>query len=77
MKLTSKGQVTIPRKLRDQYGLNPDTEVTFEATRDGVLLKPARADRRKRIERGLRRARGSATAMQSTEDIMRLTRGED
>lgn len=77
MKLTSKGQVTIPRKFRDRYGLDPDTEVTFEPTPDGVLIKPSSADRRKRIEKWLGRARGSATAMQSTEAVMRLTRGED
>lgn len=77
MKLTSKGQVTIPQALRDQFGLNPDTEVTFEAAREGVLIKPASAVRRRRLLAWLRRARGSATAKRSTAEIMRLTRGED
>lgn len=77
MKLTSKGQVTIPLKLRSQYGLDPKTEVIFEATSDGVLIKPARSARRQQIEKWLSRAGGSATAIRSTETIMRLTRSED
>ena len=77
MKLTSKGQVTIPQALRDQFGLHPDTEVTFEAGREGVLIKAAAATRRRRLQAWLRRARGSATAKRSTAEIMRLTRGED
>jgi AbrB family looped-hinge helix DNA binding protein len=77
MKLTSKGQVTIPQALREQFGLHPDTEVIFEAVPDGVLIRPATAARRRRLESSLRRARGSATAKRSTAEIMRLTRGED
>jgi len=77
VKLTSKGQVTIPRALREQFGLHPLTEVTFEAAGEGVLIKPAAAARRARLEAWLRRARGSATAGRSTREIMRLTRGED
>lgn len=77
MKLTSKGQVTIPRALREQFGLHPQTEVVFEAAREGVLIKPAAADRRRQLQAWLRRARGSSTTRQSTREIMRLTRGED
>ncbi|HEX9781498.1 MAG TPA: AbrB/MazE/SpoVT family DNA-binding domain-containing protein [Opitutaceae bacterium] len=77
MKLTSKGQVTIPQALREQFGLHPDTEVTFEATPDGVLIKRAAAARRRQLEAGLRRARGSSTTRRSTQEIMNLTRGDD
>jgi antitoxin PrlF len=77
MKLTSKGQVTIPRALREQFGLRPATEVTFEAAEEGVLIKPAAASRRRQLQAWLRRARGSATTNLSTAEIMRLTRGED
>ena len=77
MKLTSKGQVTIPRALREQFGLNPNTEVTFEAAAEGVLIKAAVASRRKRFATWLRKARGSATGGMTTDEIMRLTRGED
>lgn len=76
MKLTSKGQVTIPQTLREQFGLHPLTEVAFEAAKGGVLIKPAPAARRQRMQAWLRRARGRATVRISTDEIMRLTRGE-
>lgn len=74
MQLTVKGQVTIPQKLRQQYGLLPHTEVTFEATAQGVLIKPAAQTRRNRLAAWARKARGSATAGMGTAGIMRLTR---
>jgi antitoxin PrlF len=77
VKLTTKGQVTIPKRLRDRFGLYPDTEVTFEATHQGVLIKPAVEARRRRLTAWLRRARGSATTGRSTAQIMRWTRGEE
>ncbi|MGD1030167.1 MAG: AbrB/MazE/SpoVT family DNA-binding domain-containing protein [Opitutaceae bacterium] len=75
MKLTSKGQVTIPQPLRKKFGLLPATEVAFEESEGGVLIKPAAASRRREAERWLRRARGSATAKLTSDAIMRLTRG--
>src|SRR4051812_45952172 len=43
MRITSKGQVTIPIEIREQLGLLPGTEVTFEVDGDGVRL--IRSDR--------------------------------
>lgn len=40
MRITSKGQVTIPQRIREQAGLLPDTEVGFEIVRGRVILKP-------------------------------------
>lgn len=76
MKLTSKGQVTIPQALREKFGLWPETEVVFEEGDGGVLIKPAAATRRRDAEAWLKRARGSATAKLTTDEIMSLTRGE-
>ena len=76
MKLTSKGQVTIPQALREKFGLLPETEVTFEEADGGVLIKPAAATRRREAEAWLKRARGSATAKLTTDEIISLTRGE-
>jgi AbrB family looped-hinge helix DNA binding protein len=76
MKMTSKGQVTIPQKLRDRFGLTPDTEVAFEATERGVLLRPARS-REEELDRRLSRATGSATVPLSTDEVMRLTRSDE
>lgn len=38
--LTSKGQLLIPKRLRDKYGIAPGIKVVFEETPDGVLVKP-------------------------------------
>jgi AbrB family looped-hinge helix DNA binding protein len=77
MKLTSKGQVTIPQALRKKFGLLPKTEVAFEEAEGGVLIKPAAASRRRQAQSWLKRARGSATAKLTTDEIMVLTRGEE
>jgi bifunctional DNA-binding transcriptional regulator/antitoxin component of YhaV-PrlF toxin-antitoxin module len=69
--------VTIPRALREQFGLRPATEVTFEAAAGGILIKAAAAARRRQLQSWLRRARGTSTTGKSTADIMRLTRSED
>ena len=45
MRITSKGQVTIPMAIRERLGLLPDTEVEFEIDRDAVRMKKASAPR--------------------------------
>ena len=76
MKITTKGQVTIPQRLREQFGLTPDTEVAFEATERGVLIRAAHS-REEELDRRLARATGSATVPIGTDEIMRMTRGDD
>lgn len=76
MRVTSKGQVTIPAALREQFGLLPDTEVDFVVDDGAVRIVPAAPTRPDRATRLLDRLRGSATTTRSTEEIMRLTRGE-
>jgi antitoxin PrlF len=75
--VTSKGQVTIPKPVRDRLNLKPGTAVDFELTDDGrvVLLKAGRKSkpRRSRFER----IRGTATVPITTEELMALTRGDD
>lgn len=79
MRITEKGQVTIPERIRREAGLLPGTEVEFFHDEHGVRLVPAvgaRATRRERdIEHALAQLRGSATIRMSTEEIMALTRG--
>lgn len=76
MRVTSKGQVTIPQKLRDQFGLQPETEVVFEVTDAGVLIKPA-LGRVAELRARLLRATGSATIPTTTDEITRLTRDDE
>ena len=75
MKITTKGQVTIPQGLREQYGFLPHTEVEFKPTRDGLkLVKSERPGTRgpRLVERMAGRGDGKLT----TDQIMELTRGE-
>jgi len=75
MRITSKGQVTIPISLRERFGLLPDTEVEFIEDRRGVRLIPARQKPgRGRGPEAIRRLRGSATVRMSTDAILSLTR---
>lgn len=39
MKVTEKGQVTIPKKLRDRYGLHPDVEIDLVPDTDGIRIR--------------------------------------
>ncbi|MFH0784555.1 MAG: AbrB/MazE/SpoVT family DNA-binding domain-containing protein [Pseudomonadota bacterium] len=75
MKITSKGQVTIPVDVREQMGFFPNSEVEFVVQGNVVILQKATAskDRGKKI---IERMRGRATVRMSTDDIMALTRGQ-
>jgi AbrB family looped-hinge helix DNA binding protein len=78
MRLTSKGQVTIPLALRERLGLFPGTEVLFDIVDETVRIRKARQQSRgaslvERMREVGRRAAGSAL---TTDEIMALTRGE-
>ena len=78
MRITSKGQVTIPVEIREKAGLLPGTEVDFELAGDSVRIVRAKAPKGEtRGQEIVRRLRGSATVKMSTDEIMALTRGED
>jgi AbrB family looped-hinge helix DNA binding protein len=71
MRITSKGQVTIPVEIREKAGLLPGTEVDFELKGDEVRIVKAAAPRREtRGQEIVRRLRGSATVKMSTDEIM-------
>jgi AbrB family looped-hinge helix DNA binding protein len=73
MRLTSKGQVTIPQEIRDRLGLLPHTEVEFEIDGDAVRIRPARRST-SRGDALIARMRGTAVGRLSTDQIMALTR---
>ena len=77
MRITSKGQVTIPQRIREQAGLLPDTEVAFEIVRGRVILKPL-GKRASSGQRAMAPLRASLKHLKrSTDELMALTRGED
>jgi len=76
MRITSKGQVTIPMNIREKLGLLPNTDVVFEIDRDAVRMKKASAP--KGPDRGralIEHMRGKGTRRITTDQIMKLTRG--
>lgn len=44
MRISSKGQLTIPRSLRQKYGLAPNTEVEFEEADGCIIVRPKTSD---------------------------------
>ncbi len=73
MRITSKGQVTIPLAIRKKAGLHPNTDVTFTMSRGVVILKKA-TGLRHRGQRLVEMMRGKATGGLTTDQIMALTR---
>jgi AbrB family looped-hinge helix DNA binding protein len=74
MRITSRGQVTIPREIRDALGTVPSSEVEFIREGGRVWLrkrKPGAARGRSLVAR----MRGRAGTRMSTDEIMALTRG--
>ncbi|MCY4662663.1 MAG: AbrB/MazE/SpoVT family DNA-binding domain-containing protein [Acidobacteria bacterium] len=76
MKITTKGQVTIPQRLRVKFGLLPHTDVVFEEADGHVVLRPV-PSKRALVARRLREARGIASPGMSTDEVMQLTRGDE
>jgi AbrB family looped-hinge helix DNA binding protein len=77
MRITSKGQVTIPVEIREQAGLLPHTEVEFEF--DGKAVRIVCVAARKKDDRGARlvaHLRGRGDVAMSTDAIMAPTRAE-
>jgi len=81
MRITSKGQVTIPAHIREQAGLLPNTDVEFRYDGRGKVLV-FRAPKRKKTgkmargERIVAHLKGRATVKMTTDEIMALTRGD-
>ena len=77
MRLTTKGQVTIPLEIRQKLGLQPWTEVEFELDGNSVRIrkKVDGSSRGARLLAALRRAPRPKPGM-TTDQLMALTRGE-
>ena len=69
MRVTSKGQVTIPQAIREKLGLTPFSEVDFVVEENRVVLVKKEGD-----DTPFKRLRGVATVKMSTDEIMALTR---
>lgn len=77
MRVTSKGQVTIPAEIRERAGLLPETEVEFRFDGEVVSIVKAKASRKPtRGARLVAHLKGKGDVSMSTDEIMALTRGD-
>lgn len=72
MRVTTKGQVTIPQHVREKFGITPATEIDFveEDERVYIMKRKSTVSQRKRFSR----LRGVATVQMTTDEILALTR---
>ncbi len=73
--VTRRGQVTIPKAIRDRLGFKPGTKVAFSLDTVGRIFIEAEGAGRTPNSR-FERLRGTATTSLSTDEIMALTRGD-
>ena len=72
VRITTKGQVTIPIEIREKTGLLPNTEVKFEVVGGKVYIEKMESVSKAAVIAGMK---GRATVKMTTDEIMRLTRG--
>lgn len=73
MRVTEKGQVTIPKELRDAMGIGAGTEVEFERAEDAIVLRKISGGPT-RGRQLVARLRGRGDVGLTTEEILALTR---
>jgi AbrB family looped-hinge helix DNA binding protein len=74
MRVTTKGQVTIPQSIREKFGITPAIEIDFIEEKGRIYLVKGKRENIK--SHRFRRLRGIATVKMTTDEIMALTRGE-
>ena len=72
MRITTKGQVTIPLAVREHLGRLPHTEVEFTIRGDTAIL--TKADGRRRGRKLVDQMRGRGSVRMSTDEIMAMMR---
>lgn len=73
--LTSKGQVTVPKKIRDYLGLRPGSAVGFAlGPRGEVIVRPADAAETPQRKGRFAKARGTLGSGKTTDELMQLLR---
>ena len=77
MRITSKGQVTIPIEIRERFGFLPHTDVEFVVEGDRIVVRKAESPGESFGEGLIRHMSGAGTVKMTTDEIMALTRGED
>lgn len=78
MRVSAKGQVTIPAEIREKLGLLPNSEVEFEIVGRTVRIRKVHRARGagRRGKSIVERMRGRGSVRMSTDEILALTRGD-
>ena len=76
MNITSKGQVTIPQRIRNRFGFKPGTAVEFITEGDKVVIKSKQQGTKSSADHWLDEATGFLHG-KSTDELMKITRSED
>lgn len=77
MRVTTKGQVTIPQEIREALGLLPNTEVMFDVVDGEARIRKARRGRLRRGDGVIGRLRSVPPSNKlTTDEIMALMRGK-
>lgn len=71
MKIGERGQVTIPKQLRDRYGLEPNIEVDIVAEESGIIIRKKREH-----STPVQRVYGVLKKNSRTDDLISAMRGE-
>lgn len=75
--VTSKGQVTIPKRVRDALGLKPGSKVEIGVEMPGAAtLRPAGKLRRSEVRKGIEKVRGTLKLNMTTDEAMKFLRGD-
>jgi len=74
MRVTTKGQVTIPLKIREKLRISPTSEIDFVEEKSRVYIVKRKGN--DAATRKFRKLRGTATVKMTTDEIMALTRGD-
>jgi AbrB family looped-hinge helix DNA binding protein len=75
--MTMKGQVTIPKPVREALGLSPGDGVEFDVNRAGEVVVRRAPMRRTRRRNRFEAARGTAEVTWRTDELMALLRDAD
>lgn len=76
MRMTSNGEVTIPPEVRQALGIDEGAELEWEVRGNEAVLRLAPTDRKERAEQIVGRMWGRGTHEFTTDELMRLTRGD-
>ncbi len=75
--ITSKGQVTIPKRVRDAMRVKPGTKVTVDYVDGAAVIRPLRKTAKSDIRKSFEAIRGTLDLGMTTDEFMKLMRGDD